>query len=220
MTRQPNAYEICGDYTKIFLTQGQVTLIDTADLEKVLKYRWFAEWRANIHDYNATTGAKAAKPARRLHRFLLKDQLGPNDQIDHIDHNGLNNRRYNLRIVSNRENQQNRKRIARGNYPGVRWNPRSCTWIASVVLNKRKIYLGSHPSQEVAFLNYAHFLLTHQLPLVSEWQIRYAQLLPKWPNLHFYVPSFERNQVKELEEAEQLRLFNQQTSAILDGTYY
>lgn len=70
-------------------------------------------------------------------------------QIDHIDGNGLNNCRNNLRVVTRRENQMNRMEHRLFNkHAGVKLRGKS--WYAQIRINKILIHLGTFKSQEEA----------------------------------------------------------------------
>lgn len=122
MSKKFNEFKVMGDYSIIFIRKSNKTIeviIDTEDLERVIS---IGSWHAIIdntlqepnyyvcHRYNnKTDGAGCVK----LHRFIMNC---PRDKvIDHINHNTLDNRKKNLRIVSHFENQQN----LRSNKSGV-----------------------------------------------------------------------------------------------------
>jgi len=75
--------------------------------------------------------------------------------VDHIDHNGLNNRKANLRVGSQRQNTFNQRSTGqnkKSSFKGVTrsdWNkhPR---WVASISPNRKRIYLGSFDTEEEA----------------------------------------------------------------------
>lgn len=77
---------------EIPLTQGKSTIIDDADADRILKYRWNAVQVSPGNWY----ASSSSSPVRYLHRFLLDD---PDGIVDHINHDGLDNRRSNLRIA-------------------------------------------------------------------------------------------------------------------------
>lgn len=83
--------------------------------------------------------------------WLLMTGEWPDDEIDHKDGNGMNNRWSNLRQADRFENTQNTKKRAHSKQPykGVRTN-RSGNWEARIVCNKKYIHLGVFPSAEDA----------------------------------------------------------------------
>ena len=86
---------------KINLTQGLVTLVDDEDYEYINQWKWFAV--LNNKNYYACRNGKSGK--FWMHREIIKT---PDDLIcDHIDHNGLNNQKSNLRNVNKSQNAMN-----------------------------------------------------------------------------------------------------------------
>ena len=76
-------------------------------------------------------------------------------ETDHINGNGLDNRRRNLRIVSCRENHQNLHIVKTSKYPGVSWYKRGRKWRVFFNRNKTRLYLGSYSDEETAGIIYA-----------------------------------------------------------------
>ena len=73
--------------------------------------------------------------------------------IDHIDGNGLNNQRYNLRLITARQNSQNKHSKRTSNYPGV-YLSKHGKWIARIIVLKESFYLGSFNTELKAFEKY------------------------------------------------------------------
>ncbi len=94
---------------EIQLTQGQVTIIDQADAELVMRHKWHAakdscgRWRA----FASFMDANRRRRRIQLSRFILNDPEGL--VVDHIDRNPLNNQRDNLRLATWSQNQCNRR---------------------------------------------------------------------------------------------------------------
>lgn len=89
---------------RILLTQGKEALVDDADYEWVSRYKWHAYRSRNTWYAKTRIGSTYVK----LHRLLMGLLPGGRLQVDHHNHNGLDNQRRNLRVVSNQENQWNR----------------------------------------------------------------------------------------------------------------
>lgn len=137
---------------EVVLTNGQglVALIDDSDFEAVSAYRW------RLRKLSHTSYAVRSLPNGRqitLHRFLLGLSAL---HIDHIDHNGLNNQRSNLRFVTHQQNCFNRKKLANSSsqYKGVYWHKASQQWEAKIIFNKKPISLGYFFSEKNAGLAY------------------------------------------------------------------
>ena len=97
---------------EIPLSQGLVTIVDDDDYDWLTKWKWHAARGTNTY-YAARSGLRRSGAARErfvMHRLILGlgawQRGGP--EADHIDRNGLNNQRSNLRIVSHQGNAINR----------------------------------------------------------------------------------------------------------------
>ena len=75
-----------------------------------------------------------------------------NLQIDHINHNGLDNRKCNLRICTNAENNRNKdfKRSPISGYTGIRYNSKVQNYYVRIMVNKKEISLGAYKTLENA----------------------------------------------------------------------
>ena len=126
---------------EIPLTQGQVALVDDADFKELSKHKWCAVWNPHICSFYAVRGIRLPSgkwTSERMHRRLLCLVRGDSRQGDHVDHNTLDNRRVNIRIVSLRENQHNRR--AKGFF----WNKSARKFEAQIEAEGVKKYLGLH----------------------------------------------------------------------------
>ncbi len=95
---------------KIPLTQNQEALVDDADYEWLNQWKWCAYWNPCTGSYYAVRGTRLANRkgiAFRMHREILGLKHGDKRQGDHINHDTLDNRRENLRIVTHQENAFN-----------------------------------------------------------------------------------------------------------------
>lgn len=104
---------------EIKLTKGQVALVDDEDYEYVMQFKWTAVFQYGIY-YARTNIYKedGKRTTMLLHRLIMKPS---NSKIfvDHINHNGLDNRSCNLRLVSNTQNVRNRRGYGASKYLGV-----------------------------------------------------------------------------------------------------
>lgn len=88
----------------IELTQGYCCTVSLADYDMLMKHRWYAhKSRTGIYARATIDGKKV-----RMHRLLV-GEIPTYMQVDHIDRDTLNNCRSNLRIVTQAENQKNRR---------------------------------------------------------------------------------------------------------------
>lgn len=123
---------------EIHLTKNQISFVDDADYASVKSKNWGAHkypnsWYASSRINGKTTG---------LHSFLLKPPAG--FVVDHIDGNGLNNQRSNLRIATPSENMRNQRRHAdsASKYKGV-WKVKDCNrWAVRLWDGTKRHYVG------------------------------------------------------------------------------
>lgn len=151
-----NNYEIRGDHVAVFANGGgqvREILIDGVDFDKISAFRgaWYVwnDWNtfyARIKNSVKDGDSKGIQ----MHRAIMNPPSGLH--VDHINHNGLDNRRNNLRIVTRGENMRNRRDSVafQSNVDGLCWRPRNKTWEASVIVDGNSIYLGRIKDQIVA----------------------------------------------------------------------
>lgn len=92
---------------KIFkMTCGEEVLLDDEDYERLPKTGWFL---VNKECHNPNTNYATHEKYGLLHRWVLGLRPGIDSKlvVDHINHNGLDNRKENLRIVSTSQNKRN-----------------------------------------------------------------------------------------------------------------
>lgn len=122
--KAPSLFNSIGEITTVLLDENFTTIIDTEDLPKIVNYRWYpfhTKWGV----YAAAMYKENGKRRQHLMHRLITG--APKDlQIDHEDHNGLNNRKKNLRICTNKQNGENRKSANKNSKNGIRgvhfWN--------------------------------------------------------------------------------------------------
>ncbi len=92
---------------EIILTQGQVALVDDEDFEYLNQWKWHAQRiTSSDHLWYAKTVMDGCPVM--MHRVLLLPSHGWS--VDHIDGDGLNNRRANLRLATHQQNMMNSRR--------------------------------------------------------------------------------------------------------------
>lgn len=114
---RPIADCACGDHSFVTMTKGMVCLVSIEDRWVLEKCSWSTSATAHLR-YAIRTGVGL------LHRFLF--QPSASEVIDHINFNGCDNRRSNVRVCTKKENNFNRrtarKKYARGVHPhNNRW---------------------------------------------------------------------------------------------------
>ena len=130
----------------LYSRDGEVrayTLLDRADFDAVCHLRWYFDGK-----YAATR--IDGRPVR-LHRFLFGLQPGDKRTVDHINHDCLDNRRANLRVVSHAENCRNaRSQGGASQYRGVIWDKTRKKWRAQARFNYKMRFLGRFDNEREA----------------------------------------------------------------------
>ncbi len=144
-----NKYRIDGDitYIEVFYKDKRLeTVVVTSDLERSQEFcgTWRANWFPDSQTYYVIGCLGHGKYAL-LHRWLYHD-LDTRLRVDHIDHNGLNNRRdNNLRIVTHAQNLQHRKGAAQNSksgYRNVTWVFHARRWRVRLMVYSKPIHIG------------------------------------------------------------------------------
>ena len=120
------------------LTRGKFALVDAEDYYRLAQFNWHA-----ILGRTTTYAARrACGKIVKMHRWIMDapDHL----VVDHIDHNGLNNTRGNLRLCTHLQNSRNRIPAARSTskYKGVYWYKIIKKWVAGIYVNNKKQHIG------------------------------------------------------------------------------
>lgn len=143
------------------LTRGQMTVVDDEDAD-LAEDGWYTltchSTSYTIH--YACRQAPSPGGKRRLillHRTILERVLGREIKkcyvVDHINLDGLDNRRSNLRLASNQENQRNKRATCTrksSRFKGVTWHKHTRKWQARIAVNKQSKYLGVFETEEDA----------------------------------------------------------------------
>jgi hypothetical protein len=143
-----------GNVAHIPLTQGYEAVIDAQDAHLVAGVMWGARVAPRSVYATRSVIVDGKMTTVQMHRLLMQAQ--PGTQVDHIDGDGLNNRRSNLRIADRAQNQHN-KRISSSNtsgFKGVHWDSHKSRWRARICAYGRRFYLGYFSSPEEAYDRY------------------------------------------------------------------
>lgn len=131
---------------KILLTKNQFAIVDDEDFEEVNKHKWCSSFSIYTKCYVAIRVLPKKDNDKKqmllMHRFILN---APKEfMVDHINHNSLDNRKINLRLCTNSQNQMNvlKHKKSLSGYKGVSLNKKNMKWISKIVINKKTINLG------------------------------------------------------------------------------
>lgn len=135
---------------KIKLTQNKYALVDDSDFENLNKFKWSATQPVNVFYAVRRVGKKLVY----MHRVINKTPI--NLSTDHIDGNGLNNQRINLRVCSQAQNCHNGPRYKNNSsgYKGVCWHKDAKKWMAYIRNGGKLLNLGLFTSKLKAFKAY------------------------------------------------------------------
>ena len=140
----------------IELTKGHFSIVDDEDFEWASSRSWSSRERrkrggSELRTVYASQGSRGSE----MHVEIAKRMGIHVDglQVDHIDGNGLNNQRSNLRMATNRQNQQNqRPRGGKSRFKGVTmWranHSRPWVWRARIKDNYKYEYIATFPLTE------------------------------------------------------------------------
>jgi len=137
---------------EIELTQGKVALIDDEDWPLVSQHTWHAAKSSDL--WYARTTKRKTRMRVFMHRLIMNPPRGLD--VDHINGDGLDNRKQNLRQATDSQNQQNRHRLSTNTsgYRGVTFHKKLNKWQAGIKKFGHSYYLGLHPTAESAALAY------------------------------------------------------------------
>ena len=141
---------------EIILSRNRgIALVDEEDFNELNQYKWRLHKHKDGHCYAIThvrsETTKSGYTNIGMHRVILKPKS--NKQIDHVNNNGLDNRKINLRICNSSQNGGNRRKNkgkTTSEFKGVYWHKRRDKWCAYI----RGKHIGSFDSEYSAALAY------------------------------------------------------------------
>lgn len=144
----------------IFLTKGYIALVDDEDYEEISKHKWYVRTSRTktknrvmtVYAGRHTRMADGSEKMVYMHRAIMNPK--PDEHIDHINHFTLDNRKENLRIATQTQNQGNRiiQSNNKSGYKGVSKNGNK--WAVYIGSKKTRQYLGKFTSKKKAALAY------------------------------------------------------------------
>ncbi len=136
-------------FRKINLTQGKYAIVDVEDYESLNSVKWHAVENYNTWYAYRSERINGKNRSIQMHRKIINP---PEDKIvDHVNHNGLDNRKANLRLVSHEQNVWNnrkQKRINSSQYKGV--TKKSSKWEVCIRHKGKYVYLGRFDDEQAA----------------------------------------------------------------------
>jgi hypothetical protein len=153
--RKASAITIEGNVAFVELTQGLFATIDASDVDKVRDFVWCAA-KSGRNIYAQSSFKKNGKTKTvQMHRLLIECLSG--FHVDHIDRNGINNKKDNLRLVSVAKNIRNSRTNLNNSsgIKGVSWHKPLSKWRAQIRENGKKKHLGYYDCKHAAAVAYA-----------------------------------------------------------------
>jgi len=210
-----NTCTILNGVARIELSHGMVGLVDEADLPRLepdgVEFDCIGRWRAYTRragrGYSHYMVANAIRPDGSsanvsAHRLILGLRRGEPLVVDHVHHDGLDNRRSELRIVTRSVNQHNRRgkmprkfgETPTSLHPGVYWVKAASKWRTRICLDGRRIHLGFYDKSDesspaaayvrakaVRDVGGGHEEIKATVDLPGRWQCR-ARAAPPFPD--------------------------------------
>ena len=139
------------DMKLIKLTQDYWAMVDDEDYGYLMQWKWYANKDRKTH-YAVRSQCTAPKTFTKLRMHRVITACPANLQVDHINHNGLDNRRHNLRTCSLVQNLYNRRQptTSKHGYRGVFKSSHCNSYQAVITYTYKHIGLGSYPTARLA----------------------------------------------------------------------
>jgi len=145
---------------RIPLTKGKFAIVDK-DCEHLANFKWFCDPYGSGYAGRNVIRFDGKRRTMYLHHAVVGFPLH-GLEIDHINGDGLDNRKQNLRIANRRQNRQNHKARRMGlttsKYVGVSWCKRNSKWAVYAGIGKKNKNLGLFSKEEDASNAYQEFI--------------------------------------------------------------
>lgn len=136
------------------LTQGHIALVDDNDYDYLMQFKW--HYRKSPLDNSGyvsrvARGINGNKTSMSMHRDVMGCTFGDKLIVDHMDRNGLNNQKSNLRFATCSQNAMNRQAAGMSKYLGVHILKRrrktvgNYSWRSAIKVDGTYIFLGTFP---------------------------------------------------------------------------
>lgn len=133
-------------FRQIRISGPKYAKVDPADYKRLRKYEWFI--RKGTNCFHARRFVPAGKGKRDklvyMHQEILKVPEGM--VVDHVNHDGMDNRSGNLRAATRGQNMCNKRkclsRPTHSKYKGAHWHKYDRKWHAVISFKRKRIHLG------------------------------------------------------------------------------
>lgn len=131
---------------RIQLTKGKWTIVDAEDYAELIKFKWhYREGYAK-----RAINRKGDRRAIAMHNQIMNTPKG--FEVDHINGDGLDNRKCNLRVCKHQQNTWNRKSVtgSSSKYKGVSWQAATGYWKVNIKIDEKQMHIGCFWDEEDA----------------------------------------------------------------------
>lgn len=137
---------------EIPLTRGFVALVDDEDYPALSQHRWYAKIEPGTVYAIRGKWINGKKLRIAMHRVILGIDAGDPRMADHINGNGLDNRRSNLRPCDKKQNMLNsRNQVTKSGFRGVYFSRNKVNpWQAWFTYAQKTTYIGYYKTPEDA----------------------------------------------------------------------
>lgn len=150
----------------LVLSQGQRSLVDPDDYEWASAFKWSALRCPRTGKFRAMRQARSDDGRRRttyLSREIMGLKHGDLREVDHVNHDTLDDRRSNLRILTSDANKRwQPSRGGSSDYVGVVWDRDREMWRAQIAVKGRAINLGRYATEGAAAMARDLYVRRHQ----------------------------------------------------------
>jgi len=130
-------------FRRIPLTEGKFTIVDPQDFYHLNNFDWVADGKGdNIYAVRHLLSADEKANTVRMHRYIMRAPVGL--LVDHRNNNGLDNRRANLRLATNSQNNCNsrKRKNTSSRFIGVHFDKRKSMWPVYIRHHGKRTWLG------------------------------------------------------------------------------
>jgi hypothetical protein len=132
-------------FRRIRLTKGKFAIVDPEDYERLNKYKWHVTKNCNTLYAKRNAPFRTKGPGIPIYMHLEIIKVPPGMVADHINHNGLDNRKANVRPATRAQNNRHTRRIRKtgsSRYKGVSWYSREKRWVAKICTDGKTTTIG------------------------------------------------------------------------------
>jgi len=144
-------------FRRIPLTKGRFAIVDPDDYTRLNHFNWYAA--KSIHTWYAIRSLTTSRHGKRKNQYMhhLVIAIPAGCFADHINHNGLDNRKANLRPATLSQNIRHRRKFntpSRSKFKGLTWRKKEKAWHVRITVNDKRLFLGSFKDELEAARTY------------------------------------------------------------------